>query len=143
MGKTILYRLLRIGGIPKKLRPVLESEEIVVSDEGIGGCYIAKDFKAPGKRYIHRREGFSGCLVVTKKRIVCYTYRKRQINISVDDPGLSALCVKLLEPEKISLSFEAEVFHKDRRGVIEFQFKTEKAPKFYDVMGAIGLRRII
>ncbi|MFO8011391.1 MAG: hypothetical protein R6U89_11390 [Dehalococcoidia bacterium] len=143
MGKTILYRLSGIGGIPKKLRPILESEEIVVSDEGVRGWYITKDFKAPGKRYIHRREGFSGCLVVTRKRIVCYTYRKRQINISVDDPSLSALCVKLLEPDKISLSFEAAVFHKDQRGVIEFQFKTEKAPEFYDVMGAIVLRRNI
>ncbi len=37
MTKTILYRLFKAGGIPDKLRPVLESENIVVCDEGING----------------------------------------------------------------------------------------------------------
>ncbi|MEZ4551080.1 MAG: hypothetical protein R2860_14210 [Desulfobacterales bacterium] len=50
------------------------AEGIVAVDEGMGGWFVAKNVKGPGKRYIRRREGFVGCLVVTRKRIVCYTF---------------------------------------------------------------------
>ena len=95
MKKTILYRLFKIGGIPKKIGPVLAAEGIEVSDEGIGGWFVTKNVKGPGKRYINRTEGFSGCLVVTGKRIVCFTYGKRQINISVEDPKMSEVFVNV------------------------------------------------
>ncbi|MEJ2637479.1 MAG: hypothetical protein P8184_19595 [Calditrichia bacterium] len=139
MSKTILYRLFRIGGIPRDLRPVLEAERIVVSDEGIGGWYITPNLKAPGRRSIKRREGFSGFLTVTKTRMVCYTYGRPQINIAVDDPRLSKLYIKLPEPQILSLSFESSVFHKDWKGLIEFRFHTGKALEFYEVMRSIGI----
>ncbi len=88
--------MVKVGSIPSKIGPILEQEGIVLFDEGMGGWFIARHVKGPGKRYMHRREGFSGCLVITKKRIICYTYWKRQINISVDDPRLSKLYVVLL-----------------------------------------------
>lgn len=80
MKKTILYRFLRLGPVPKKLLPVLEKEGIIVLDEGMGGWFVTKHVNGPGKRYRYRSEGFSGCLVITKVRLVCYTYWKRQIN---------------------------------------------------------------
>lgn len=125
------------------MRSILETEEIIVSDEGIGGWYITKNLKAPGKRYINRKEGFSGCLVVTKKRIVCYTYSKRQINISVDDPKISKIYVKLPEPQTLSISFESSVFHDDWKGVIEFRFKTEKSQEFCDVLRSSGVSKVL
>jgi hypothetical protein len=60
MKKTISYRLFSIGGISKKLRPVLEKEGMLVCDEGIRGWFVTKNFKAPGKRFWYRQEGFSG-----------------------------------------------------------------------------------
>ncbi len=62
MKKTIMYRLFRVGAIPNKIRSVLENEGIILYDEGMGGSFIAKNVKGPGKRYLHRVEGFSGCL---------------------------------------------------------------------------------
>jgi len=93
MKKTLLYRLFGLGKIPRQLRSMVESEGIIVADEGIGGLFIAKHVNGPGRRYRNRAEGFTGCLVVTKKRVLCYTYGKRQINISVDDPRVSELQV--------------------------------------------------
>ena len=140
MQKSILYRLFRIGSIPRKIRPILEQEGIVLSDEGMGGWFIARNVKGPGKRYVHRREGFSGCLVITKKRIICYTYRKRQINISVDDPRVSKLYVDA-DQQKLSVSFESSVFRDGWEGVIEFRFKTDKAIQFQETLTSMGVQK--
>ncbi len=141
MKKTILYRLFRLGSIPKKLIPVLQEEGIVVSDEGIGGWFITKNVKGPGKRYIHRREGFSGCLVVTQIRIVCFTYWKRQINILVNDPKISELYVDAPNEHTLAISFESSVFRKGWEGLIEYQFKTQKALEFQNVIKSLGAQQ--
>ena len=141
MKKTILYRFFGFGAIPGKLLPVLEKENIVVFDEGIGGWFITKNVTGPGKRYLHRSEGFSGCLVVTKKRVVCFTYWKRQINISVEDPKISHFYVDIPAEGLLSISFESSVFREGWEGVIEYRFKTEKAIQFDDVLRSLGAQQ--
>ena len=141
MNKTILYRLFKIGVRPKYSGPVLAAEGIEVCDEGIGGWFVTKNVKGPGKRYINRREGFSGCLVVTGKRIVCFTYGKRQINISVEDPKISEIFVSTPKAENLSISFESSRFREGWAGVMEFRFKTEKAQQFHDALTAIGAQQ--
>ncbi len=138
MKKTILYRLFGIGSVPKKLRPVLDREGVVAIDEGIGGLFVAKHVNGPGKRYRRRTEGFSGCLAVTKARVVCYTYGKRQINISVEDPKLANLYVDTPTEQKLRLSFESSNFREGWQGVIEFRFGTDKALSFREALVAIG-----
>ncbi len=103
MGKSILYRLFKIGAIPKDLRPVLESEGIVVSDEGMGGWFITKNFKAPGRRSLYKKSRISGCLIVTKKRVICCTFGRQQISILVGDPKMSFLHAKLVKAQTIAL----------------------------------------
>ena len=141
MKKTILYRLLGLGSVPRKLLPVLEKEGIIVLDEGMGGWFITKHVNGPGKRYRYRSEGFSGCLVITKARVVCYTYWKRQISISVEDPKISQLYVDVPEKQRLSVSFESSTFRKGWRGVMEFRFNTEKASSFRDALVSIGVQQ--
>ena len=141
MQKTILYRLFRVGSIPRKVRPVLEQEGIVLSDEGMGGRFIARNVKGPFKRYVRRTEGFSGCLVITRKRIICYTYWKRQISISVEDPRLSELYVDATDRQKLSISFESSVFRDGWEGVIEYRFKTDKAIQFQEALMSLGVKK--
>jgi hypothetical protein len=138
MNKTILYRLFRIGEVPKNLRPALEQEGVVVLDEGIGGSFIAKHVNGPGKRYRHRIECFSACLVVTNARVICYTYGKRQIHISVDDPNIKNLYVDTPKTETLRLSFESSLFREGWQGVIQFRFNTPKAVLFHDALVASG-----
>jgi hypothetical protein len=141
MKKSILYRLFGLGAIPVKARPVLEAEEIVVSDEGMSGWLVTRDVTGPGRRYRQRREGFSGCLVITGKRLICFTHGKRQINVSVNDPRLSALVVNAPDDQTLSISFESSLFQEGWQGIIEFRFNTEKAQRFQDVLGALGARK--
>jgi len=140
MGKSIFYRVFKLGSIPKKLRSVLETEGIVVSDEGIGGWYVTKNLKAPGRRSKYRKEGFSGFLVITKTRVLAYTFKKRQINISVDDPNISNLYAELVNSEKLTLSFETSSFHENWRGIVELRFNTPKAQAFYDALLDAGVQ---
>lgn len=139
--KTILYRLFGVGSVPKQLRPVLEQEGIVVCDEGIGGRFVAKHVDGPGKRYRNRTEGFSGYLVITKERVVCYTYGKRQINISIDDPKIANLYANTPDEKSLWLSFESSNFREGWDGVIEFRFNTDKALLFRDALIAIGAQQ--
>ena len=138
MSRTILYRLLGMGSVPKKVLPVLKQEGIVVLDEGIGGRFMTKHVDGPGKRYRNRSEGFSGCLAVTKKRVLCYTYGKRQISIAVDDPKMAKLYVDAPDDQSLSLTFESSDFREDWQGIFELRFSTEKALLFRDALIAAG-----
>jgi len=131
MSKTLLYRLFRVGGIPKRLRPILEDEGIIVADEGIGGWLITRDFRAPGRRFRNRAEGFTGFLAITSKRVVAFAYGKPVINVPVDDPRLSGFEVRLNHPAQLEISFEASVFRPGWQGRMVLRFDTPKARQFY------------
>ncbi len=141
MKKNFSYRLFKFGAVPRKLLPILEQENIVVSDEGMSGKFITKNVKESGRRYLHRFERFSGCLVITKKRLLCYTFSKRQINISIYDPKILKIFYSVPEDNTLSISFESSVFHNGWSGVIEFQFKTDKTNQFVDELKSIGVRQ--
>ena len=138
MAKTLLYRLFGLGAVPGKLRPILEQEQIVVLDEGMDGKFIAKNVVGPGKRYRNRSEGFSGCLAVTRQRALCYTYWKRQINISVDDPKIAHLHVQVPADGLLTLSFESSLYREGWQGIIEFRFQTEQAIEFRSALMSMG-----
>ena len=90
---------------------------------------------------MHRREGFSGCLVITRKRIICYTYWERQINISVEDPRLGEIYVDAADQQKLSISFESSVFRDGWQGVIEYRFRTDKAIQFQEALTSLGVQK--
>jgi len=138
MKKTLSYRLFRLGGIPRKLRPLLEAEGLRVADEGLSGRLVMGRVRGPGRRHYGRVEGFSGFLVVTGKRVMAYSYAKRQINIGLDDPRLAEIYVRLTSPEWLAISFEASTFREGWSGVMEFRFRTDKAPRFHEVLVAAG-----
>ena len=137
MNKTFLYRYFKIGGIPKKLRPVLEAEGIVAADEGIGGWIFLRDFRAPGKRFLHRVTGFSGFLVITHRRILAYAYWKPVINVPVDDPRVSGIKSVLLDSEHLELTLESSIFHADWQGRIVLRLNTARAPSFHSAITGI------
>jgi len=138
--KTLTYRWFRLGAIPKAVRPVIESEGIVVADEGMPGWFIARKVKGPRRRFWHRRAGFSGSLVVTSKRILGFAYAKPQINVAVNDPKTAGMFAQVHEPDSLSLSFESSLFNDQWSGVIEFRFRTEKARQFHEALMAVGVQ---
>ena len=51
------------------------------------------------------------------------------------------LYVNIPKGHTLSISFESSVFRDGWSGVIEFQFKKEKARQFHDVLKSIGARQ--
>ncbi len=134
MGKTILYKLFKIGSIPNKLRPVLEDEGLVVCDEGVSGSLFMKDFKSPGRRAKYRKELFSGFLTVTQKRVIAQAYWKRVINVPLDHEKFQLIEIGLVNPKCIEFAFESSDFYADWSGRIVLRFNTLKAQDFYRVL---------
>lgn len=130
LKKSIFYRWFGIGSCPAKIRHALESEGIIVFDEGISGHFITKHVDGPHKRYRNRTEGFLGFLAITKTRLLCHTFGKRQINISTADPKLAELHVEHVDPDVLTISFESSQFRDGWNGEIAFRFHTGKAKEF-------------
>jgi hypothetical protein len=99
MGKTILYKLFKIGSIPKKLQQTLKAEGVVVYDEGISGSLCMKDFKSHGRRAKHRKELFSGFLAVTRKRVISHACWKRIINIPLDHEKFKSIEIEIVNSD--------------------------------------------
>jgi hypothetical protein len=137
MKKPILYRLFKVGRIPKQLQPVIESEGIVVSDEGISGWMLMKDFKAPGKRFKRRIDGFTGFLAVTQKRIISYLYGKPILDLPIKDPRITAITATLVKANQIELAFESSIFQNNWSGLINLRYNTAKAQEFYNTIQKI------
>ena len=137
--KSLFYKLFKLGRIPKQVLPVLESEGIELKDEGMSGRAVYRNVKGPHRRFIYKQEGTASCLVITKKRIICYTFGKRQINIETTDPKRSEVKISLKRENRLSISFESSVFSDQWSGIIEFIFNTDMAPAFYNKLKELGM----
>ena len=138
-NRTLGWRLFGWGSLPRKLRPALEAEGIRLLEEGLPGRFVTRRLKAPGRRYRFRREGFSGCIVLTGKRLLLCSYRKLQINIGPEDPRLRSLHVTTAHPGWLTIWFESARFHDDWKGVIEFRLKTPNAAQLKHELISLGL----
>ena len=137
MKKSILYRLFGIGSIPKKVRPILESEEIILADEGLPGWFITKNLRTPRTFSKYQSSGLIGSLIITKQRLIFYALNKEQINIPLNDPKLAKLQIDVPKMDTIKISFDAADFHENWQGDIEFQIETDKALEFQGILNKI------
>src|SRR5260370_4687612 len=91
MAKTLLYRLFGVGKIPRQLTATLQSEGIVLLDEGIAASVTYLDFRAPGKRSNWRRQWFTGAIALTRVRLVALQYSNYAINVPVTDERMHSM----------------------------------------------------
>jgi hypothetical protein len=130
MSRTLLYRLFGVGKMPAQWRAMIESEGVVLFDEGIGGSVTYRDFRAPGKRFTWRKVAFSGSIALTKTRLLALHYASPAINVPLDDPRLKQLQFSVEGEDKLLVAFNANLFHSDWSGTIEYRFRTEQAREF-------------
>ncbi|MDT8323899.1 MAG: hypothetical protein RRA94_07315 [Bacteroidota bacterium] len=142
MPISLLSRLFLLGRIPANIRATLETEDIIVADENIRGWIVFKDFRAPGKRFKHRAEGFAGFLVITRKRVIAQAFGQRVINIMHDHPKARLLHMDLPQKARIEFSFEASDFHDDRSGRVIVGFKTDKAGEFLRAFESMHIKKL-
>ncbi len=127
MGKTLLYRLFGVGGLPREVEEQIEREGVVLRDEGIRGSVTFRRYRAPGRYHGWKRSGFSGSLVLTRRHFLAFKYSRPIIGVAWDDERFAALDVRLENDETMCVSFEASVFQENASGDVEVRLSTPLA----------------
>ncbi len=135
MAKTLLYHLFGVGKMPAQWRTTIESEGVILFDEGIGGSITYRDFSAPGRRSLWRKVAFSGSIALTKTRLLALHYASPAITVPLDDPRLKQMKFSVEGGDKLLVAFNANLFHNDWSGTIEYRFRTEQAAAFLKSLG--------
>lgn len=114
---TFLARLLLGNGkLRPELRAELQSEGLVLVEEGLPGSVRYRRFKAPGRRHHGKVTAERLGLAISEKRFVvyCRSGRTELIDTPFSDPRLSILDVSLDGNETILLRIDY-----DRAGIPE------------------------
>ncbi len=136
MGKTLAYRLFRVGRIPEQFKAQMEAEGIVIQDEGFSGSTTYKNFHRPGVYSGWRRVWHTAALTITRTRLVGMAFSNPIVNVPFTDERIRRLNVSLENPGTLLIAFDASLFHDDWSGSIEYRFHTSQAQAFLDALKA-------
>jgi hypothetical protein len=106
---TFLARLLfGTGTLKPELRAALESEGLVLIEEGLKGSVRYKRFKAPGKRFHGKVTGERIGLAVSEERFVVYSRsgRAKLIDTPFSNPRVSAFEVSLRGDDTVAMRID-------------------------------------
>ena len=134
MAKTLFYRLFGLGKMPEQFKAALNSEGILLFDEGIKASVTYLDFRAPGKRFGWRRQWFSGCIALTQVRLVALQYSNPAINVPFTDDRIRRLRLSIEGDETLLIAFDPSLFHDDWSGTLEYRFRTSQAKAFLEIL---------
>ena len=132
MRKSLLYTLFRLGRVPNQALPVLESEGIVLLDEGLRGSVTLRNFRAPGRIHNYKNTIFAGSLIITEQCFAGFGFSKPLINIPLHDDRLRALEMSVPRDGVLDIRFDPAVFDIQRSGSVECRFRTENAMTFLE-----------
>jgi hypothetical protein len=126
MSKSLLYRLFGLGKIPKLLNDTLHIEGIIVADEGVPASVTYRDFRAPGKYFLRKKQAFVGSVVVTNNRLVALMFSNFAVNVPFTDERIRQLQISV-EGDRLLIAFDPKLFHDNWSGMIEYRFRTPQA----------------
>jgi hypothetical protein len=100
--------LLGNGTLKPELRAALESEGVVLIEEGLVGSIRYSNFRAPGKRFKGKITGECFGLGISEQRlaIYCRSGRAKLIDQPFSEPRLSAIEVSVEDEDRVSLSID-------------------------------------
>ncbi len=130
MAKTLLYRLFGVGKIPAQVRATIESEGVVLIEEGIRGTVTYRDFRSPGRIASWKKSAFSGAIALTRTRLLAMQFSNPVINVPLDDDRLQQVQFSIEGEDRLLIAFNANLFHNDWSGTLEYRFRTPQAPAF-------------
>ena len=137
MGKTVLYRLLGVGKLPRRYAARLEQEGIVITDEGFGGSVVLRSFRAPGRRHSYKQSWFTGSFALTQKTFAVFAFSRPIVLIGVDDERLQELHCSA-DHSTFHVSFDASKFHESWSGSVECRLRTAKARQLLSRLEQLG-----
>ena len=133
MSKTLLYRLFRIGALPKSKRAGLESEGLQCLDEGIPLTISWRRYREPGRYIAQRCQSLTGALALSQRRLVLSAASRTVLDINLEDPVSHRLTVAQPTSETLSLSLKAEDFQPNCSGQITYLLSTSRAAAFIEL----------
>ena len=106
--------LLGAGGFKPELRATLESEGLVVIEEGLSGSVRYHRFKSPGRRFHGKVTPERIALAITQQRLAvyCRSGRAKLIDTAFSEPRLRAVEASLHNSGTVSIRIDF-----DRAGV--------------------------
>lgn len=134
MAKSLLYRLFKVGKFPDSLKAQLESEGILVQDEGVSSTVTYTNFHSPGRYAGWRRTWATASLAVTRTRFVAILYSRSAIDVPFADERFHGLNISLENADTLLVAFDASLGHNDWSGKIEYRFRTPEAQAFLDAL---------
>src|ERR1041385_6261585 len=135
MAKSLLYRLFGAGRIAPPMLAQLNSEGLLLLDDGLKASVTYRNFKAPGKRDAWRRKCFAGSIALTQTRLLALSGSNPIINVPLTDPRLKEMHFTLeKEGQRLCIAFAASLFHNDWSGTIEYRFRTSEAQRLLSLL---------
>jgi hypothetical protein len=134
MAKTLFYRLFGLGKMPQQFLTTLNSEGLLLLDEGIKGSLTYRDFRAPGKRSGWQRVWFSSCVAITNGRLFALHNSNPAINVPFSDERIRKMQFSIEGDETLLVAFDAGLFHSDWSGSLEYRFRTPEAKAFLELL---------
>ena len=111
-------------------RAKLEPENIVLSEENLGGSMTFRNFRRPGAYTNWQKIGISALLALTQKRLLALKGSVPIIDVPLSDARLRQMKFSLEGEDKLSVAFDANLFQPDWSGEIEYRFRTARAREF-------------
>ena len=133
-GKTIGYRLLRLGAVPRRRQLGLEAERIRILDEGIPVTVTLRRYRARGRRIRWRRQRLSGAIVLTDRRIVAFAWWGTLFDLPLDAWPAAGVDVSIDARGRLLLEIDAAATGPRRSGRIVCAFRTEHAAALQQVL---------
>jgi len=134
MAKSIFYRLFGFGKTPAAYMAQLQSEGIVLMDEGVKGSVTYIDFHRHGKSSGWERRWFTASIALTKSRLLALNVSNPIINVPVMDERLRQVRFTLEDEETLCVAFDAGLFQPAWSGKVEYRFRTPQAQRFLELL---------
>lgn len=131
--------LLGDGTLKPKLRAELESEGLVLIEEGLSGSVRYKRFKAPGRRHHGKVTGERIGLGISEERFVAYcrSGRAKLVDTAFSDPRLDMVEVSLRDENGVAIRIDFDRGHVPKvSGEITIVARTPNAPQIVAALRA-------
>lgn len=132
MKKTLLYKLFKIGKMPAAELSEIQSEGIILFDEGFKGTKTYLNFRSPQRYSNWKRQWFTASIALTGARFLAFQYAGKEIDVPLADARFGGLDFSLEADGALLVAFDASLFHLDWSGNLEYRFYTPLAPDLVD-----------
>ena len=125
--------LLGNGQLRPQLRAALESEGLVILEEGLSGSVRYRHFKAPGRRFHGKvtMQRIGAAISERRLAVYCRSGRAKLIDTPFSDPRWSAVEVSLHDGETVSIRIDFDRAEVPKvSGEMEIRFGTPNAATF-------------